>query len=375
MDDAYSTLPEATRPGLPPRAAGERPRGPVAPHHRRRRAIALLVATATLALIAGLAVGAASSGSSPATHSAPVVSNGYFRRIRTLASGGAGSFVIDEQRAEGQAITHTLSYTPFVRAGGAQHKEVALTFDDGPGPYTPDILRILIREHVPATFFEVGIEERYFHASTAAIVARGYPIGDHTETHAPMSQLKRKAQVSQLIQESAAIGNYGAPFPRLFRPPYGVWNSTTLSILRRYKMLMVLWTVDTDDYERPGVNVIVQRALAGAQPGAIILLHDAGGDRSQTVAALPLIVKALRKRRLQAGHRPAAAARQPRGQGPGRRRAARGGRLGGRFSGAGRRRDSSSARARARWARRRDRAGHRRRRRCHRQRRCPARPP
>jgi peptidoglycan-N-acetylglucosamine deacetylase len=296
VDDAYSTFPEGTRPGQPPRAAGERPRGPVAPHHRRRRAAALLVATATVALIAGLAVGAASSGSSTATHRAPLVSNGYFRRIRTLASGGAGSFVVDEQRAEGQATTHTLSYTPYVRAAGTQHKEVALTFDDGPGPYTPDILRVLVRDHVPATFFEVGIEERYFHAATGEIVARGYPIGDHTETHAPMSELKRKAQLSQLIQESAAIGNYGAPFPRLFRPPYGMWDSTTLSILRKYKMLMVLWSVDTDDYERPGVNVIVQRALAGVEPGAIILLHDAGGDRSQTVAALPLIVKALRKR-------------------------------------------------------------------------------
>ena len=256
----------------------------------------MLVAVAAVALISGLVVGAVSSGSHAPAHRAPLVSNGYFRRIRTLASGGAGSFVVDEQRAEGQAITRTLSYTPFVRAAGSQHKEVALTFDDGPGPYTPDILRILVREHVPATFFEVGIEERYFSAATAQIVARGYPIGDHTESHRPMSQLKRKAQLAQLLQDSAAIGNYGAPFPRMFRPPYGMWNHTTLGLLRKYKMLMVLWSVDTDDYERPGVKVIVQRALAGLEPGAIILLHDAGGDRSQTVAALPRIVKALRSR-------------------------------------------------------------------------------
>jgi peptidoglycan/xylan/chitin deacetylase (PgdA/CDA1 family) len=256
----------------------------------------VLVAAAAAALVAGLAVGAATSGSRAPVRRETVVSNGYFRRIKTLASGGAGSFVVDEQRAENQAITHTLSYTPFVRAAGAQHKEVALTFDDGPGPYTPDILRILVREHVPATFFEVGIEERYFHVATADIVARGYPIGDHTESHAPMSQLKRKAQLAQLIQDSSAVGNYGAPFPRMFRPPYGLWNHTTLALLRKYKMLMVLWSVDTDDYERPGVNVILNRTLAGLEPGAIILLHDAGGDRSQTVAALPLIIKALRKR-------------------------------------------------------------------------------
>jgi peptidoglycan/xylan/chitin deacetylase (PgdA/CDA1 family) len=258
--------------------------------------VAVLVAVAAVALMAGLAVGAGSSGSHAPAHKAAVLSNGYFRRISTLASGGSGSFVADEQRAENQAVTRTLSSTPFVRAAGSQHKEVALTFDDGPGPYTPNILRILVREHVPATFFEVGIEERYFSAATAEIVARGYAIGDHTQSHAPMSQLKRKAQLAQLIQDSTAIGNYGAPFPRLFRPPYGMWNDTTLSLLRKYKMLMVLWSVDTDDYERPGVDVIVQRALAGLRPGAIILLHDAGGDRSQTVAALPLIVKAMRKR-------------------------------------------------------------------------------
>jgi peptidoglycan/xylan/chitin deacetylase (PgdA/CDA1 family) len=256
----------------------------------------VLVALAAVALIAGLAVGAGTSGSHAPSPKRALVVNGYFRTIRTLASGGAGSFVVDEQRAENQAITHTLSYTPFVRAAGNQHKEVALTFDDGPGPYTPDILRILVREHVPATFFEVGIEERYFHAATAEIVARGYPIGDHTESHSPMSQLKRKAQLAQLIQDSDAIGTYGAPFPRMFRPPYGMWNHATLGLLHKYNMLMVLWSVDTDDYERPGVKVIVQRALAGVEPGAIILLHDAGGDRSQTVAALPRIIKAIRKR-------------------------------------------------------------------------------
>jgi peptidoglycan/xylan/chitin deacetylase (PgdA/CDA1 family) len=274
--------------------AGARP--PLAPHHRRRRAAAALVAAAVLALVTGMAVGAATSGSSPAAHRGAVLPDGYFSRIRTLAGGGPGSFVVREQRAENAAINRTLSYTPFVRAAGAQHKEVALTFDDGPGPYTPDIVSILEREHTPATFFEVGVEERYFHAATAAIVARGFPIGDHTETHAPMSELKRKLQQSELLQDSAAIGTYGAPFPRLFRPPYGMWNATTLKLLKKYHMLMVMWTVDTDDYERPGVKVILQRTLTGLRPGAIILLHDAGGNRSETVQALPLIIHALRKR-------------------------------------------------------------------------------
>ena len=94
-----------------------------------------------------------------------------------------------EASAENAAINRTLAYTPYVRIAGAQHREIALTFDDGPGPYTPQILAILQREHVPATFFEVGILERYFNASTTAIAADGDVIGDHTEVHAPMSRL------------------------------------------------------------------------------------------------------------------------------------------------------------------------------------------
>ena len=91
----------------------------------------------------------------------------------------------------------------------------------------------------------------------------------------------------------------GGPFPRLWRPPYGSYNATTLQILKRLRMLMVLWTVDSEDYRRPGVPTIVDRVLAGARPGAIILMHDGGGDRSETIAALPAIVKGLRDRGLR----------------------------------------------------------------------------
>ena len=99
------------------------------------------------------------------------------------------------QAAETAAIDRTLSYTPYVRVAGSQHREVALTFDDGPGPYTPQILSVLERDNAPATFFEVGILERYFHAATSQIVADGYPIGDHTEAHAPMSKLSPAASM------------------------------------------------------------------------------------------------------------------------------------------------------------------------------------
>ena len=261
------------------------------PHHRRRR----LGAIAGLTLVAVVVVLFA-SGSAQEAHRTAFGSSGFFARVRTLAGAGHGSFVAARAAAQNAAINRVLAYTPYVRVAGRQHHELALTFDDGPGPYTPEIVAILRRANVPATFFEVGLEERYFHASTTQIAGLGYAIGDHTFSHAPMSLLSPADQRMQLLGDASAVMRYGAPFPRLFRPPYGMWNHTTLALLRRYRMLMVLWTVDTSDYRHPGEKVIFGAAVAGARPGAIILLHDAGGNRSETVAALPRIIRVLRAR-------------------------------------------------------------------------------
>ena len=262
--------------------------------HRRRRAGAV-TGVAMVALVIGIVVGAVTGGGARHGH-ASAKPPPALNRIAAGAGRHAGSSAERKTSAESDAIDRTLSYTPYVRMAGTQHREIALTFDDGPGPYTPQILAILKRDRAPATFFEVGMEDRYFGASTAEIVAMGDPIGDHTETHPAMSQLRRKAQEREILEQTAEIGDHGASFPRMFRPPYGVWNRTTLALLKRYRMLMVLWSVDTDDWQRPGVNAIIQAAVTGAKPGAIILMHDAGGDRSQTVAALPMIIRILRRR-------------------------------------------------------------------------------
>jgi peptidoglycan/xylan/chitin deacetylase (PgdA/CDA1 family) len=109
-----------------------------------------------------------------------------------------------------------------------------------------------------------------------------------------MSQLSIGDQRSQLLKEASTIVRFGLPFPRLFRPPYGLFNNQTLSLLRKYRMLMVLWTVDTSDYRLPGAASIIDTVVSGAKPGAIFLMHDAGGNRAETVAALPKIVEDLR---------------------------------------------------------------------------------
>ncbi len=294
MDDGTTAVGSRDRRSSTGRAQPAGGRRSNAPHHRRRRASAIAGLLGLAVLLGVLELG---GGPGAAVRHRPLSApQGLFTRIRALAGNGGGSLVAEERTDEAAAINRTLAYLPYVRVAGAQHRELALTFDDGPGPYTPQILDVLERYHAPATFFEVGIEERYFHVSTVRILRDGFPIGDHTQTHAPMGRLSRRDQLSQLLQETASTGAYGASFPRLFRPPYGLWNQQTLGLLARYRMLMVLWTVDTADYRRPGVRAIVDAALAGARPGAIILLHDAGGERSQTAAALPAIVDRLRRR-------------------------------------------------------------------------------
>ena len=160
-----------------------------------------LAGLAILLLVVLVVIAAGSSGGG-GTHPVTVHAAGLFTRIQTLSGNGAGSFAGVETAAENAAINRTLAYTPAIRVAGSQHREVALTFDDGPGPYTQQVVSLLDQLHVPATFFEVGVPEQYFSAGTSDIVAHGYPIEDHTWSHAPMAQLSPGDQRSQLLREA-----------------------------------------------------------------------------------------------------------------------------------------------------------------------------
>jgi peptidoglycan/xylan/chitin deacetylase (PgdA/CDA1 family) len=190
-----------------------------------------------------------------------------------------------------------LSTLPYVAVAGRKHREIALTFDDGPGPYTLRVLKTLEHLHTPATFFQVGMTEHYFtDAEAAELKDPLFVIGDHTESHKRLDKLPASDQATEIDGAAAVLESQGVPAPRLFRPPYGAYDLSTLRLLRERHMTMVMWSVDSEDYLRPGVDRIVANVLTAAKPGAIVLLHDAGGDRSQTIAALPRIVAGLRER-------------------------------------------------------------------------------
>jgi peptidoglycan-N-acetylglucosamine deacetylase len=256
---------------------------------RRRRVAAIVIAIGLLALIVVAFAGAHH------THTPPPSARGRHGGAR-VARATAHSPAPEAEDHQDAAVKAVLAYTPFVREGGTRGREIALTFDDGPGPYTPGILDVLERARVHATFFEIGRMLQYFGESTAREIRDGDVIGDHTETHPMMAQLSARDQHEELFEQIARVELLGGPRPVLFRPPYGSFNATTMRELHAMHLLMVLWSVDTDDYLQPGVETIVTRALEGAHPGAIILMHDAGGTRTQTIAALPTIIAKLRAR-------------------------------------------------------------------------------
>jgi peptidoglycan/xylan/chitin deacetylase (PgdA/CDA1 family) len=245
--------------------------------HLRRRAAAV----GTLALLLVLGLAAIRRGGNHAS----------------AASVSPAATLLVKQHAAVFPKRDRVALLPYVAVAGRHGREIALTFDDGPGPYTLDVVRTLHRLHAPGTFFQVGTTEHFFtDAQQAELSDPLVTIGDHTQNHRRLDQLSRPDQGKEIDAQAAILRAAGAPAPTLFRPPYGAYDASTLALLRERRMTMVMWSVDSEDYRRPGVDAIVANVLSAAKPGAIVLLHDAGGDRSQTIAALPRIVKGLRDR-------------------------------------------------------------------------------
>ena len=180
------------------------------------------------------------------------------------------------------------------RAGG-RRKVVALTFDDGPGKDTASILSILKQNDVPATFFVVGREVQASPQLVADEVGQGHQIGIHTWTHPDLTKLAAAAQQREIGDTQNAIINASGVASRLFRAPYGAVSPSVIATAEKNKLLSVLWEADTNDWQQPDAATIVQRVMSQVTPGSIILLHDGGGDRTNTVAALPTIIRELKK--------------------------------------------------------------------------------
>ncbi|GAA2806603.1 polysaccharide deacetylase family protein [Kribbella solani] len=187
--------------------------------------------------------------------------------------------------------------TATTTAAATTTKYVYLTFDDGPWyPYTGQILNILRQYGVHATFFEVGQQVARYPWLTRGAYLRGMSVQNHTWSHPDLRYVSWATFKYQVQTTDRYIRNQTGYTPRCLRPPYGAVNSRVRGRAALLGKQIRLWTVDPRDWSRPGTSAIVQRVLGNVHSGSIILMHDGGGNRSQTVAALPTILRTLKAR-------------------------------------------------------------------------------
>jgi peptidoglycan/xylan/chitin deacetylase (PgdA/CDA1 family) len=199
--------------------------------------------------------------------------------------------------AQHRAFLRILARRQIVSCGGGRGDAVALTFDDGPSPYTTQLLRILERNGAQATFFDVGNRLAYWPRAAYAEARLG-GVGNHTWSHAHLTRLPHWLVWLELMTTQYQVAAQVGWKPRLFRTPYAEHSRATDDISLKLGLVEVFWNVDSrDDVPHARVSSIVRAVERGLRPGSIILLHDL---HPWTVGALPKILRAIRLRGLRA---------------------------------------------------------------------------
>ncbi|NGO70661.1 polysaccharide deacetylase family protein [Streptomyces boncukensis] len=166
-------------------------------------------------------------------------------------------------------------------------KSLALTFDDGPSPrFTPRVLAVLARYRVPAAFFVLGSESALHPGTLRMVRDHGHTLGNHTWSHPNLDRLPARAVRDEIRRTQDAVTAITGLTPAFFRAPGGHFAPSSLAVCEELGLTPVSWAVDTRDWARPGVDGIVHAVMSGADTAPIVLHHDGGGDRSQTVEAL-----------------------------------------------------------------------------------------
>lgn len=260
---------------------------------RRRLPTGHLAAVAALCAFVQLAVACSGGSAGPLAHPSPAV--------RHQRAGPPGRPHLARQSSPPRAdwaVPGSVIRDLDTASGSPYHhgeKVVALTFDDGPSPvYTPQILRVLAAARAPASFEIVGLHGAAYPGILRAQHAAGMALVNHTWTRADLALLPARLWPAEVDRTSGLLeGVTGHPV-RCLRPPYGLGDRAVDARLRARGLAELGWDVDPSDYLRPGAGVIARRALAALHPGAVVIMHDGGGNRAQTVAALPAIIRGIR---------------------------------------------------------------------------------
>jgi peptidoglycan/xylan/chitin deacetylase (PgdA/CDA1 family) len=288
MADHFRDTPDPQGPQGPP--APPSPPGPPGPNVARRRV--LVVAAGGVLVGIGAVIGER-GGASPVRAAQESTPQPTARATPHLASSPAATRKPGKRQSATDAANGPSSGRPvyFVDDGP---KVIALTIDDGPSPlYTPEVLRILDKYRVRATFSMVGENVSYYPTVAKDVAEAGHTIINHTWDHANLTSLKASAQVQEITRATDAIHAATGVHPRMFRAPYGAWSKQALKYCAAERLTALDWSVDPRDWSRPGVSEIVGTIMRTTKTGSIILEHDGGGDRSQTVAALKIVIPRL----------------------------------------------------------------------------------
>jgi peptidoglycan-N-acetylglucosamine deacetylase len=232
--------------------------------------------------------------------------------------GGEGPAGPPAKRRNGHTATAPASAPHLVSAGctGAPYganfyaphyggtKTVALTFDDGPGPSTPGILAVLRQYDVPATFLNIGQNAAAYPGLVRAEASHGFLVGNHSWDHPNMPGISVAAQAAEMDEASAEQERLIGWGPCVFRPPYGNYDASVLSLAQQRGMAVWQWSVDTEDWKADGsaASYWVSRILAlaesegGSQTHPVVLMHNAPSGNPATVAALPAVIRYFRTR-------------------------------------------------------------------------------
>ncbi len=174
-------------------------------------------------------------------------------------------------------------------------KMVALTFDDGPWPvYTEKILDVLAEHDAKATFFMLGIRAKRKPEVAARAAREGHLVASHSLSHRSFATSSPKEIKRQIEGGRTAVKQATGVDSPWLRPPYGSMSGPAWKVAKKTGSKVVRWSVDSEDWKKPGAGKLAKRVVKRVKPGSVVLFHDGGGDRSQTVAALPVIIERLR---------------------------------------------------------------------------------
>jgi peptidoglycan-N-acetylglucosamine deacetylase len=249
----------------------------------------LLLALGGVVLLGGCAVThigepGARPGTRPAPRPAP-------RQIRPVAERKPRP--ARHRRIRGRHQGEGVDYEPMEHISDGR-KAIALTIDDGPSPvYTPQVLALLRHYGIAASFSMIGVNVLANPGVAREVADAGHMIVNHTQTHHNLAFMQPARVGDEIHFATDAIHRATGRVPGMFRAPYGVWSPTVFQLCGAAGMTPLGWSVDPRDWSRPGVSAIIRNILGNTRTGSIILEHDGGGDRSQTVAALRFVIPRL----------------------------------------------------------------------------------